>query len=329
MRRALAVLLVVIAVLPAAGCLVEEERPGGGGGNGPVGPFEGTTRGFRLPDVAFTDHTGAAGSLWNVSAAFTILHMESPIVNGSFLPQYSQIRHVRQALSNLTIAAITLSVDPRSTPASMAALRTLAGSDWTVGVALGDANRTLSLRRFPTVFLLDRDKVVLNRSDEPLGEGRIIDAIQATWGQRPGPGVGPAVGQRAPEMVFRDVDGNEGSLGTWRGQVVLVEVWEIECPWCIEQFHELANLSVNYSSRGLRLLSIDVVNWETDDMVKAVAVQAGATWPFAVDGDNVQSRYDVWRVPTLLLIDRQGVVRWTTFGYSPYATLADEVERLI
>jgi len=328
MRRALAVLLVVVAVLPAAGCLVEEERPGGGGG-GPGGPFEGTTRGFRLPDVAFTDHTGAAGSLHNVTAGFTILHMESPIVNGSFLPQYTQMKHVRQALPNLTIAIITLSVDPRSTPASMAALRTLAGADWTVGVALGDANRTLSLRRFPTVFLLDSGKVVLSRSDEPLGEGRIIEAIQATWGQGPDPGVGPAVGQRAPEMVFRDVDGSEGSLGAWRGQVVLVEVWEIECPWCIEQFHELADLSANYTSRGLRLLSIDVVYWETDAMVKDVAVQAGATWPFAVDGDNVQSRYDVWRVPTLLLIDRQGVVRWTTFGYSAYAALADEVEKLI
>ena len=328
MRRALAVLMVVIAVLPAAGCLVEEERPGDGGG-GPRPPFEGTTRGFRLPDVAFTDSTGAAGSLRNVSADFTILHMESPIVNGSFLPQYAQIKHVRRALPNLTVAAVTLSVDPRSTLASMAELRALAGADWTVGVALGDANLTLSLRRFPTVFLLDRDKVVLNRSDEPLGEGRIIEAIQATWGQRPDAAVGPAVGQRAPEMVFRDVDGVEGSIGAWRGQVVLVEVWEIECPWCIEQFHELGALAANYSSRGLRLLSIDVVYWETDAMVKAVATEHGATWPFAVDGDNVQSRYDVWRVPTLVLVDRQGVVRWTAFGYSPYATLAQEVERLI
>ena len=327
MRRAIAALLVVLTVLPAAGCLVEEERPGGG--NGHALPHEGTTRGLRLPDVAFTDHTGATGSLHNVTADFTILHLESPLVNGSFWPQYAQMRHVRQAISNLTVAAITLSVDPRSTPASMAALRAQAGADWTVGVALGDANRTLSLRRFPTVFLLDRDKVVLDRSDEPLGEGRIIESIQATWGQRPDTGVGPAVGQRAPEMVFRDVDGNEGSLGAWRGQVVLVEVWEIECPWCIEQFHELANLSANYSSRGLQLLSIDVVYWETDAMVKAVAAQHGATWPFAVDGDNVQSRYSVWRVPTLLLIDRQGVVRWTTFGYSSCATLAQEVERLI
>jgi thiol-disulfide isomerase/thioredoxin len=323
---AVAVLMACLVVLPVAGCL-QENGPSSGGADHRL-PHDGTTRGLRLPDLAFTDQSGAAGSLRNITAEFTVVQVESPVL-APFPSQFTQIKQVRLAMANLTVAALTLSGDPNSTVAAMAALRSHYGADWTFAVPRGNITSALSLLRFPTVFVLDKDKVVLNRSDEPFGEARILEAIRASLGQAPDPGTAAEVGKRAPEMVFRDIDGTEGSLGAWNGRVVMVEVWEIECPWCIELFHELKNLSANLSSSGLSVLSIDVVNWETDAMVRAIATQHNATWTFAVDGDNVQSRYSVWRVPALFLIDRQGVIRWTNVGYVAYPDLAIEVEKLI
>ena len=324
-RTALAVALSVLLAMPLAGCLVEEDRPDRDG-TAPV--HEGTAAGLRLPDVAFTDHAGQPRTLRSIEADITILHVDSPY-NWSFLPQYTQLKWVRRALPNVTVAAVTLSVDDRSTVGSMAALRAMAGADWDLGVPQGDLNYTLSLRRFPTVFVLDRDKVVLERSDEPLGEARILEVIREGLGLPGAPAEGPGVGERAPDLAFRDIDGREGSVSGLRGSVVLIDVWQILCPWCIEEFNALRELFANYSSQGLHILSADVVYWETDEEVRAVAAANNATWTFLVDGDNVQSRYGVARVPTLFLVDREGVVRWSHEGYAPYASLAQEVERLI
>ena len=324
-RTALAVALSVILSMPMAGCLVEEERSGPDG-TPPV--HEGTTEGLRLPDVAYTDHTGQARRLWAIEADVTILHVDSPY-NWSFLPQYTQLKWARRALPDVTVAAVTLSVDSRSSVASMAALRAAAGADWDLGVPQGDLNFTLSLRRFPTVFVLDRDRVVLERSDEPLGQARILAAIREGLGLPPPASEGPGVGERAPDLVFRDIDGREGSVSGLNGSVVLIDVWQILCPWCIEQFSVLRELHANFSSRGLAILSPDVVYWETDEEVRAVAAANNATWTFLVDGDNVQSRYGVQVVPTMFLVDREGVVRWSHEGYAPYTALAQEVEKLI
>jgi peroxiredoxin len=324
-RTVLAVILVLALAMPITGCLVEEERPDH---DGPPPVHEGTTEGLRLPDFAFTDHTGTTRTLRAIEANITLLHVDSPY-NWSFLPQYTQLKWVRRALPNVTIAAVTLSVDSRSTPASMAALRAAAGADWDLGVPQGDLNYTLSLRRFPTVFVLDRDKVVLERSDEPLGEARILEVIREELGLPLPATEGPGVGERAPDLVFRDIDGREGSVSGLDGSVVLIDVWQILCPWCIEEFNALQELYANYSSQGLAILSPDVVYWETDGEVRAVAAANNATWTFLVDGDNVQSRYGVLRVPTMFLVDREGVVRWSHEGYAPYSTLAQEVEKLI
>lgn len=324
-RTALAVALSVILSMPMAGCLVEEEQPDH---DGPPPVHEGTTEGLRLPDVAYTDHTGQARRLRAIEAEITILHVDSPY-NWSFLPQYTQLKWARRALPGVTVAAVTLSVDSRSSVASMAALRAEAGADWDLGVPQGDLNFTLSLRRFPTVFVLDRDKVVLERSDEPLGQARILAVIREGLGLPPPAAEGPGVGERAPDLVFRDIDGREGSVSGLNGSVVLIDVWQILCPWCIEQFSVLRELHANFSSRGLAILSPDVVYWETDEEVRAVAAANNATWTFLVDGDNVQSRYGVQVVPTLFLVDREGVVRWSHEGYAPYPALAQEVEKLI
>lgn len=320
------VLLIVLLVLPMSGCLVEEEAPPDGDGPPPV--HEGTTVGLRLPEVAFTDHTGQARSLRAIDADITVLHVASP-ESMPFPPQYVQLRWVRARLANVTVATVTLSNDPGATPQGMAALRAATEADWDFGVPKGDLNHTLSLLRSPTVFVLDGDKVVLARADEPLGQGRILEAVRATWGVGPDAAVGPAVGQRAPELVWRDIDGLEGSLSGLRGSVVLIDVWQILCPWCIEQFVAMRELFANYSSRGLEVVSPDVVYWETDEEVRAVAEANNATWTFLVDGDNVQSRYHVLRVPSLFLVDREGVVRWSHVGYAPYSVLALEVEKLI
>jgi hypothetical protein len=77
------------------------------------------------------------------------------------------------------------------------------------------------------------------------------------------------------------------------------------------------------------MVSIDLITWETEDEVRAVQDRYNATWTFAIDGDNIQSRYDIWRLPLLVLLDASGVVQWTWTGYTHSSVITEEVEKLI
>jgi thiol-disulfide isomerase/thioredoxin len=141
--------------------------------------------------------------------------------------------------------------------------------------------------------------------------------------------VGVEVGKSAPDLVWVDIDGTKGSLSGLRGSPVLLDIWELECPFCIALFDELVKVDANYSSEGLTIVSIDIITWETEAQVRAERDDHNATWPFAIDGDNVQGRYDLWRLPTLILIDSAGVIQWTFTGLVHSSVISQEVERLI
>jgi glutathione peroxidase-family protein len=324
LRRTLPVLLLLPLLLLSSGCITDEEGDGNGDGKS---PREGTTEGFILYDLTFEDHSGASRDLREVEADFLVVHVVSPS-SVPFMPQFAQVRRVMEAFDNVTIEAVTLRETRWVGGATMAELREDVDAGWTFGHAKG-LRSTLSIVRYPSVFVLDRDQVVLERSDDALGQGRMVEVIEATWGMLPREDAMPVTGDQAPELVWRDIEGVEGSLSELRGSVVILDVWEMECPFCLQLFDELAKVHANYSAQGLEVVSLDLITWETDEQVRGIRDSYGANWTFAVDGDNIQSRYDIWRLPLLLILDADGVVRWSFTGYVHSSVIVEQVEKLI
>lgn len=320
--RALAVVLVLAVV--AAGCITDDDDDGNGGKE----PRVGTTQGFVLPDFQFKDGEGVVRSMDSWGGDFTIVQVVKDPTD-VFLPQFAQVRAVIERLSNVTVRALTLATDEDVTMPDMEVLASSVPFAWERGLPITDLVDRLSLIRPLTVFLLDADHVILLRSDEPLGEARMVQAIEATWGIEPPEDTEPVVGQALPETVWRDIDGKEGSLSSWRGSPVLLNVWELECPFCLQLFEQLVKVNASWSDQGLRMVSIDLVTWESEVEVAGVRDAHNVTWPIAMDGDDVQSRYDIWRLPLLVLLDGQGEVAWTWTGYVDHSLIDQQVEKLI
>lgn len=320
--------IVLALIVVSAGCLTGDDGDGDGDGNDDGPPPEGTTEGFTMPNFRFTDDQGVVRDMAGWGGDFTVVHVIDPDED-VYGPQFAQVRAVLGRFDNVTVRALTL-VSNGSTPGrSMEVLADEYGITWTHGVPLADVEEELSLVNPLTVFLLDADHVILLRSDDILGQGRMVQAIEVTWGIKPPEDAFPEVGSTVPDLVWRDIDGVEGSLSALQGSPVLLNVWEMECPFCIQLFVELEKVSTNHSSQGLQIVSIDLITWETEAQVRGVREQYNATWTFAIDGDNIQSRYDLWRLPTLVLLDGDGVVQWTWTGYTHSSVISGEVEKLI
>lgn len=124
----------------------------------------------------------------------------------------------------------------------------------------------------------------------------------------------PAVGQKAADFTLRASSGQNIKLSEQRGKVVMINFWATWCAPCREEMPHLNKLHEQYRKAGFVLLGVNV-----DD--KAAAAEAMArelkiVFPVLFDTDKqVSRRYDVDAMPSTLLIDRDGKVRYIFRGY--------------
>jgi peroxiredoxin len=118
----------------------------------------------------------------------------------------------------------------------------------------------------------------------------------------------------APDFTLRTMDGPNVRLKEQRGRVVMVNFWATWCGPCRQEMPHLERLHRKYRSAGLVLLGVNV----DDDTKKAadVAGKLGVSFPMLLDTDKQVSRlYDLATMPSTVLIDRDGKVRYVHRGY--------------
>ena len=118
----------------------------------------------------------------------------------------------------------------------------------------------------------------------------------------------------APDFTLRTLDGQKLRLGEQRGRVVLVNFWATWCGPCRQEMPHLNKLYEKYKASGFVLLGVNV----DDDSAQAVGVatKLGVTFPVLPDADKRVSRqYDLSAMPSTVLIDRDGKVRFVHRGY--------------
>jgi peroxiredoxin len=128
-------------------------------------------------------------------------------------------------------------------------------------------------------------------------------------------GAGAALaGSSAPDFTLHSAAGPNLRLTDQRGQVVMINFWATWCGPCREEMPHLNRLYEKYHGSGFTLLGINI----DDDPRNALGVAAklGLQFPVLLDTDKKVSRlYDLNTMPSTVLIDRDGRVRYIHLGY--------------
>ncbi|MDQ6627761.1 MAG: TlpA family protein disulfide reductase [Pseudomonadota bacterium] len=126
------------------------------------------------------------------------------------------------------------------------------------------------------------------------------------------PAIAPSA--TAPDFTLRTMTGPNLRLGEQRGRVVMVNFWATWCGPCREEMPQLNRLYERYKAAGFVLLGVNV----DEDSRKAaeVAAKLGVTFPVLLDSDKIVSKlYDLNTMPSTVIIDREGKVRYVHRGY--------------
>jgi RNA polymerase sigma factor (sigma-70 family) len=128
----------------------------------------------------------------------------------------------------------------------------------------------------------------------------------------------PAVGSPAsPLQVVGWTDGQAHSLADHRGKVVFLDFWGIWCSACIDGMPNLERFKQKYEPRGIVFLSIHTPGEEIDKIRRFLNVKQSSIvsaldanrGPNGNSDDGVTAgRYGVKGYPTVVMIDRQGMI---------------------
>ena len=118
----------------------------------------------------------------------------------------------------------------------------------------------------------------------------------------------------APDFTLRTMDGPNMRLQEQRGRVVMINFWATWCGPCRQEMPHLNRLYEKYGASGFVLLSVNVD--EDTRNAADVAAKLGVKFPVLWDTDKKVSRlYDLSTMPSTVLIDRDGKVRYVHRGY--------------
>lgn len=117
------------------------------------------------------------------------------------------------------------------------------------------------------------------------------------------------LGQPAPDFALPAALGANVRLSEYRGQPVVLAFWSSRCGTCAAMLATLARYYATYRSSGLVVLAVSV---EDDPQRASDYARAHATsYPLLLDRTKSVSRaYQLERLPTTVLIDRSGLVRY-------------------
>ena len=136
------------------------------------------------------------------------------------------------------------------------------------------------------------------------------------------------VGKPAPEFTLNDIDGREIKLASMRGKAVLLDFWATWCEPCRESMPHVQALYDQFQEKGLVVLGIDT----NEPAEKAGQYFVDQKYTFANllgSGSDVIKNYGANAIPRVVLIDKDGVVRYAHSGWGPRMDITPEVKKLI
>lgn len=137
-----------------------------------------------------------------------------------------------------------------------------------------------------------------------------------------------SLGQEAPDFTLMSIFDEQITLSDYRGKAVLLDFWATWCGPCEKEIPELSKLNSKYGEIGLVIISINLR--ENKSAVKSYAEKKGMNWITVIDPDGkVAEKYGVTAIPTLVLVDKHGVIASIYIGLTPESILASKIESIL
>jgi len=123
-------------------------------------------------------------------------------------------------------------------------------------------------------------------------------------------------GGPAPAFTLAALTGQSATLSQYKGQVVMLNFWATWCGPCQQEMPLLDQMYKKYKMAGFTLIGVSVDKEAAP--VKDLMARKPVSFPVLLDPANqVSKAYHVDEMPSSVIIDRKGEIRYIHRGYKP------------
>ena len=134
--------------------------------------------------------------------------------------------------------------------------------------------------------------------------------------------------KHALDLSVTDIAGNRIALSQYRGKVVLLDFWAVDCGLCVIEIPWWVQFDKKYHDKGLQLIGLDAAG-ESPSYIKSFMQKSQMNYPVVLGNDDIQKRFQVEGLPKTILIDRQGRVAVSHDGIVDRDAFARDIEELL
>ncbi len=130
------------------------------------------------------------------------------------------------------------------------------------------------------------------------------------------------------EFELASLDGGKLGPGDLGEDLILVDFWATWCGPCHLQADILAKLYPELKSKGVEFLAVSLGEPET--VVREFVADRPFAYPVLIDpNDYIASKYGIFILPTVVLLDREGTVMYLHEGISSASRLTSAVDEFL
>lgn len=133
----------------------------------------------------------------------------------------------------------------------------------------------------------------------------------------------------APDFTLTSLDGDTFDLNDFRGKVVILDFMFANCTYCDDEMEELNKVYSNYDDNEVVIITIDIREDDTEDDLRWFKDEYGDDWIYAMDTDDVKTKYNVGPVPMIVIVDKEGNIAYDHVGVVDYGTLSSKIDELL
>jgi len=122
------------------------------------------------------------------------------------------------------------------------------------------------------------------------------------------------LGKPAPDFTLKSMAGNNLNLAEQRGKIIVINFWASWCGPCRKEMPVLQKFYDKYQDLGVSVWGVNVE--QENQAGRDFLADLHLSFPIFFDESNTLSaNYQVEAMPTTVIIDRDGLVRYAFKGY--------------
>ena len=124
------------------------------------------------------------------------------------------------------------------------------------------------------------------------------------------------LGQPAPDFTLKSMAGTNLKLTEQRGKIIVINFWASWCGPCRKEMPVLQKFYDKYQDLGVSVWGVNVE--QENQAGRDFLADLNLSFPILFDASNtISAMYQVEAMPTTIIVDRDGLVRYAFKGYKP------------